>query len=120
MTDNPTMQDVLRKFYPKYLEMHTPNEHQAKAVRHILNCKTGAYGANISKCEKCGHAQYHNNSCRDRSCPMFHCDKYGSFCIGCPQKRAGRSRQCQSYFVYSDYLLCSRCCDHQRCGSCDS
>ena len=70
MTDNPTMQDVLRKFYPKYLEMHTPNEHQAKAVRHILNCKTGAYGANISKCEKCGHAQYHNNSCRDRSCPM--------------------------------------------------
>ena len=25
---------------------------------------------NISECDKCGHIQYHNNSCRDRSCPM--------------------------------------------------
>lgn len=70
MTNNPTMQDVLRQFYPKYLEVYTPNERQAKAVRHIMNCKTGAYGVNISKCDTCGHIQYHNNSCRDRSCPM--------------------------------------------------
>ena len=64
------MQDVLRQFYLKYLETYTPNERQAKAVRHIMNCKTGAYGVNISKCDTCGHIQYHNNSCRDRSCPM--------------------------------------------------
>ena len=25
---------------------------------------------NVSKCGKCGHIQYHNNSCRDRACPM--------------------------------------------------
>ena len=70
MINNPTMQDVLRQFYPEYLKVYTPNERQAKAVHHILNCKTGAYGANISKCNTCGHIQYHNNSCRDRSCPM--------------------------------------------------
>lgn len=70
MHNNPTMQDVLRQFYPEYLETHTPNERQAKAVHHILNCKTGAYGINISKCDTCGHIRYHNNSCRDRSCPM--------------------------------------------------
>lgn len=70
MVNNPNMQDVLNKFYPKYLETYTPNERQAKAVHHIINCKTGAYGANISTCNKCGHIQYHNNSCRDRSCPM--------------------------------------------------
>ncbi len=70
MINNPTMQDVLRQFYPKYLDVYTPNARQAKAVHHILNCKTGAYGANISKCGQCGHIQYHNNSCRDRSCPM--------------------------------------------------
>ena len=70
MVNNPNMQDVLNKFYPKYLETYTPNERQAKAVHHIINCKTGAYGANISMCNKCGHIQYHNNSCRDRSCPM--------------------------------------------------
>lgn len=70
MVNNPTMQEILRQFYPKYLDVYTPNERQAKAAHHILNCKTGAYGANISKCEQCGHIQYHNNSCRDRSCPM--------------------------------------------------
>lgn len=68
--DNPTMQDVLEHFYPKYLDSYTPTECQAKAVRHILNCKTGAYGFNLSKCDTCGYTQYHNNSCRDRSCPM--------------------------------------------------
>ncbi len=71
MINNPTMQDVLRQFYSKYLDVYTPNERQAKAARHILNCKIGAYGANISKCEQCGHIQYHNNSCRDRSCPIW-------------------------------------------------
>lgn len=65
-----TMQDVLRRFYPKYLEIYTPSADQAKAVHHILNCKTGAYGMNVSRCGKCGHVQIHNNSCRDRSCPM--------------------------------------------------
>ena len=70
MNDNPTMQDVLRHFYPKYLDSYTPTASQAKTVHHILNCKTGAYGANISECDTCGHIQYHNNSCRDRSCPM--------------------------------------------------
>lgn len=64
------MQDVLGHFYPKYLDSYTPSECQAKAVRHILNCKTGAYGFNLSKCDTCGYTQYHNNSCRDRSCPM--------------------------------------------------
>lgn len=70
MADDPTMQDVLRQFYPEYLERYTPTQQQAKAVRHIMNCRTGAYGVNVSVCSTCGHIQYHNNSCRDRSCPM--------------------------------------------------
>lgn len=70
MADNPTIQDVLRQFYPKYLEAYSPDARQAKTANHILNCKTGAYGVNISKCGQCGHIQIHNNSCRDRCCPM--------------------------------------------------
>ena len=70
MLIDPTMQEVLRHFYPKYLDSYIPTERQAKTVHHILNCKTGAYGMNVSKCGKCGHIQYHNNSCRDRACPM--------------------------------------------------
>ena len=70
MFGNPTVQDILRRFYPEYLEKYTPNARQAKAAVHILNCRTGAYGVNISRCGQCGHTQIHNNSCRDRSCPM--------------------------------------------------
>ena len=70
INETPTMQDVLRQFCPKYLESYTPAANQAKAVRHILNCKTGAYGMNVSRCDECGYVQFHNNSCRDRSCPM--------------------------------------------------
>ena len=70
MGDRPTMRDVLRKFYPGYLDSYVPNAQQEKVVRHILNCKTGAYGVNVSRCSSCGHVQFHNNSCRDRSCPM--------------------------------------------------
>ncbi len=64
MAGNPTVQDILRRFYPKYLEEYTPNARQAKAAVHILNCKTGAYGVNVSRCGQCGHIQIHNNSCR--------------------------------------------------------
>lgn len=35
INENPTMQDVLRQFYPKYLESYTPAANQAKAVHHI-------------------------------------------------------------------------------------
>ena len=70
MADKPTIQDVLWQFYPRYLEKYTPNARQAKSAVHILNCKTGAYGVNVSRCGQCGHIQIHNNSCRDRSCPM--------------------------------------------------
>lgn len=70
MVNRQTVQDILRKFYPRYLAKYTPNAWQAKSAVHILNCKTGAYGTNVSRCDQCGHIQIHNNSCRDRSCPM--------------------------------------------------
>lgn len=70
MSDRPTIQNALRQFYPGYLEKYTPNARQAKAAARILNCKTGAYGVNVSRCSQCDHVQIHNNSCRDRSCPM--------------------------------------------------
>ena len=47
-----------------------PSPEQAKVSRNIINCKTGAYGANVSICEDCGTVQIHYNSCRNRCCPM--------------------------------------------------
>ena len=34
------IQDVIREFYPAFLEKYRPSDVQAKAALHILNCKT--------------------------------------------------------------------------------
>ena len=68
--NKPTVQDIFRCFYPAYLEKYFPSPEQTKVARNILNCKTGAYGANVSICEDCGAVQIHYNSCRNRCCPM--------------------------------------------------
>ena len=57
--NKPTVQDIFRCFYPAYLEKYSPSPEQAKVARNILNCKTGAYGANVSVCEDCGAVQIH-------------------------------------------------------------
>ena len=68
--EHPTVQDIFLCFYPRYLEKYTPSPQQSKVANCIINCKTGAYGANVSMCEDCGHLQIHYNSCRNRCCPM--------------------------------------------------
>jgi hypothetical protein len=69
MTDL-TIQDIFYRFYPDYLEKYMPSVVQAKVATCIMNCKTGAYGANVSGCEDCGCIKLHYNSCRNRCCPM--------------------------------------------------
>ncbi len=66
----PTVQDIFLQFYPEYLDKYTPSATQAKVANCIINCKTSAYGTNVSICEDCGHLQIHYNSCRNRCCPM--------------------------------------------------
>lgn len=68
--NKPTVQDIFKKFYPQYLEQYSPSVLQSKVSHCIINCKTGAYGANVSTCEDCGNIQIHYNSCRNRNCPM--------------------------------------------------
>jgi len=68
--NKPTVQDIFLRFYPAYIEKYSPSPEQAKVSRNIMNCKTGAYGANVSICEDCGTIQIHYNSCRNRCCPM--------------------------------------------------
>lgn len=70
MNDHVTMQDVFERFYDNYIKKYKPSPQQAKAAYHIMNCKTGSLGSNMSYCEDCGSIHYHHNSCRDRNCPM--------------------------------------------------
>ena len=67
---NLTVQDIFKRFYHAYLDKYSPSPEQAKAANNIINCKTGAYGSNISVCEDCGAIHVHYNSCRNRCCPM--------------------------------------------------
>ena len=69
--DKPTVQDIFHRFYPAYLDQYSPSPVQAKVAHNIMNCKTGAYGANVCVCEDCGFIQIHYNSCRNRCCPIF-------------------------------------------------
>ena len=70
MSENCTIQDVFNRFYPDYEKTHELSAAQQKAVYHIMNCKTGAFGVNVSVCMDCGCISVHYNSCRDRCCPM--------------------------------------------------
>lgn len=70
MSAECTIQDVFYSFYPDFEKKHALSAVQRKAAYHIMNCKTGAFGVNISVCEDCGCISVHYNSCRDRCCPM--------------------------------------------------
>ena len=54
MSADCTIQDVFNRFYPEYTKTHELSAAQRKAAYHIRNCKTGAFGVNVSVCEECG------------------------------------------------------------------
>ena len=70
MSKDCTIQDVFHRFYSSFESTHDISPAQRKAAYHIMNCKTGAFGVNVSVCEDCGCISVHYNSCRDRCCPM--------------------------------------------------
>ena len=65
-----TVQDVFLRFYSSYEKKHPLTSIQKKTAYSIINCKTGGLGVNFSVCEDCGSIIVHNNSCRNRCCPM--------------------------------------------------
>ena len=70
MSDLYTVQDIFHRFYPALEKKKVLSSRQKKTAYHIMNCKTGQFGANIGVCEECGTVRIHYNSCRDRCCPM--------------------------------------------------
>ena len=65
-----TVQDVFLRFYSSYEKKHPLTSIQKKTAYSIINCKTGGLGVNFRVCEDCGSIIVHNNSCRNRCCPM--------------------------------------------------
>ena len=64
MSKDCTIQDVFHRFYSSFESTHDISPAQRKASYHIMNCKTGAFGVNVSVCEDCGCISVHYNSCR--------------------------------------------------------
>jgi len=60
-----TVADVLRD---RVAGLRTTRE-QAKAVSHILACRTGRLGGHVAVCNRCGYTHFAYHSCRDRHCP---------------------------------------------------
>ena len=40
-----------------------------RALRAILQCRTGALGGHIAYCKSCKKTHHHKHSCRNRHCP---------------------------------------------------
>lgn len=64
------IQQIWNYSYDSFVSQgHFLSNVQGKASHSILNCKSGKLGCNITQCPDCGHLEFHNNSCRNRSCP---------------------------------------------------
>jgi hypothetical protein len=61
--------DVIRSCWEAYNRAQRLPPHVAKAVRHILSCRTAALGGHIHVCDHCGSEVPMYNSCQDRHCP---------------------------------------------------
>lgn len=63
------IRQIFQNGWQDYREHFNPSDVQTGAAYCIMNCKTGKFGYNISRCEECGYTSFHANSCRNRNCP---------------------------------------------------
>jgi hypothetical protein len=61
--------DAIGSCWESYNRAYAVAPHAAKAVRHILRCRTAALGGHIHQCDRCGSEVPVYNSCQTRHCP---------------------------------------------------
>ena len=61
--------NVFRIHWPEYRRTHPVARPVAKAVCHIMTCRTAALGGHLYRCDACGSEVPLYNSCRDKHCP---------------------------------------------------
>ncbi len=71
---NPnTLQSIMTKHLPGYMEKHPLDGHRQAVCRHIKNCRTEAMGGLQMECNHCHDRPIFYYACRDRHCP--HCQR---------------------------------------------
>lgn len=61
--------DIFCKYGPAYRESHKLPLQSLKVMSSIEDCRTGALGGHVDKCNNCGQERNSYNSCRNRHCP---------------------------------------------------
>lgn len=61
--------DAIRGCWETFERTHAIAPHQARAVRHLLRCRTAALGGHMHVCDRCGAEVPLYNSCQTRHCP---------------------------------------------------
>ncbi|MFZ4398383.1 MAG: IS91 family transposase, partial [Kiritimatiellia bacterium] len=61
--------DVIRSCWESVNATTALPPHVAKAVRHMLRCRTAALGGHLHQCDCCGSEVPMYNSCQTRHCP---------------------------------------------------
>ncbi len=64
------IQEAFQYGFLKCAGQYPLSPEQIKAGYAIVNCRTGRLGCNAYFCPECGHVEIHNNSCRNRNCPV--------------------------------------------------
>jgi len=69
--ETPSVADVLRRYWPKYLDMHrkTLTTHQIHVMTQLTTCRTAELGGAVWRCAECGHEHLFYCSCGNRQCP---------------------------------------------------
>jgi hypothetical protein len=67
---NNGVQIAFQRFYEDYRKTYRVSPEQSSAAYSIMMCKSGQLGVNAALCGECGHVELHNNSCRNRNCPL--------------------------------------------------
>jgi len=78
---------IFRTFGDEYIAQnpHLPLQHK-KTIDAIINCRSGAYGVTIYRCDKCGKKHLIDRSCGNRHCPQCRIVHYAC--------RSGNNRHC--------------------------
>ena len=71
------IQEIIRDHAPDYLKRYgaVVSLPQRKAIRAIINCRSGRCGLHVYECPDCGQTHVANASCGNRHCPTCQNDK---------------------------------------------
>jgi hypothetical protein len=66
-----TITEIFRTFGPEYIALYPdmPLAHK-KTLAAMVNCRSGALGATVYRCEGCGKKHFIDRSCGNRHCPQ--------------------------------------------------